>query len=516
MELALKNITKRYGSLTANDRISLTVRPGEIHCLLGENGAGKTTLMNVLYGLSRADEGEIFVDGKQANFESPNDAISAGIGMVHQHFMLIPVFTVTENVVLGAEPVERFDRLNKNKGRDIVRKLSADFGMELDPDALVEELPVGIQQRVEIVKILYRSADVLIFDEPTAVLTPQEVEEFFGIIRSLKAAGKAILFITHKLNEVIEVADWITVLRHGKVVGETKADDMRSSDLAAMMVGRPIQLEVDKMPAQPGSPILKISNLGAKSLGGEGLLADINLTVRSGEIVGIAGVHGNGQTELVEVIAGLRSPSGGEVHFHGDNITNNSPRDRHRRGLAHIPEDRHAAGVASDLSIAENLVLDSYYEPRFTRFGSIIWDKVAEVANELVERFDIRTNDIDLPVKSLSGGNTQKVVIARELSREVQLILAAQPTRGVDVGSIEYIHSRLVEERDRGVGVLLVSTELDEILGLSDRILVMFDGRIVAEFAGENADRTEIGLAMAGMNAEHAAPELVSGTEVPK
>jgi ABC-type uncharacterized transport system ATPase subunit len=510
MLISLRDITKRYGSFTANEKISLSVRSGEIHCLLGENGAGKTTLMNVIYGLSRADEGEILIDGKPVVFSSPKDAIAAGVGMVHQHFMLIPVFTVSENVVLGQEPTGAIDSIDNSTARARVREISARFGLELDPDALVEHLPVGIQQRVEIVKILYRSAEVLIFDEPTAVLTPQEVAEFFKVLQSLKAAGKAILFITHKLNEVLDTADRITVLRHGRVVGEADPKTATAAQLAEMMVGRAVSMQALRTPAVPGAPVLEVSGLTSTSATGEVVLDDITFSVRAGETVGIAGVHGNGQTELVEAIAGLRPVATGRIAFRGEDLTGRSPRARHRLGLAHIPEDRHVAGIAASLSVAENLVLDSYYEPRFSRHGRIDWGKVNQTAQALIEQFDVRTPAITSAAGTLSGGNQQKLVIARELSRPVSLIMAAQPTRGVDVGSIEYIHSQIMAARAKGVGVLLISTELDEVLALSDRILVMFRGRILASFDAADADRTMVGLAMAGVTGTDPAQRVAS------
>lgn len=500
MKLTLKGITKRYGPVVANDSISIEARAGEVHCLLGENGAGKTTLMNVLYGLSHADEGQILIDDSPVEFEGPADAIDAGIGMVHQHFMLIPVFTVTENVILGAEPKLRFGALDNVKARRRVIELSNQFGLSLDPDALVEDLPVGVQQRVEIVKTLYRDARLLIFDEPTAVLTPHEVVEFFKIVRGLTASGRAVLFITHKLNEVLEIADRITVIRHGKVVGEADPKHTTTREIAEMMVGRPVSMNVDHTPAAPGEVVLDVKRVAARSRSGDPALRDLSFSVRAGEIVGIAGVHGNGQTELVELVAGLTPALSGEVRFLGLNWNDTQPRERHRSGLAHIPEDRNGAGVAGALPIYENLVLDSYYDERFSGKIRIHWDRVMAEAERLAKRFDIRTPDIRNPADSLSGGNMQKLVIARELSRPVQLIIAAQPTRGVDVGSIEYIHNMLIDQRNAGVAVLLVSTELDEIIGLSDRILVLFQGKITAEFDGQSADRAQIGLAMAGIS----------------
>ena len=466
--------------------------------MLGENGAGKTTLMNILTGLYRADEGEILIDGKPVHFTSAKDAIHAGIGMVHQHFMLVPVFTVAENVVLGAEPTGALDRLDMEKARAEVRAISAEHGLEVDPDALIEELPVGIQQRVEIIKVLFRSADVLIFDEPTAVLTPQEVEEFFEIVRSLRDAGKALVFITHKLNEVLEVADRISVLRGGKIVGERDPKSATDAELAEMMVGRAVRFEVEKAPAKPGAALLEVKGLRVIRDRAHTAVSDVSFSIRDGEVVGIAGVQGNGQTELVEAITGLRLPAGGTIAFHGQDITKASSRERHRLGMAHIPEDRRLSGIIGEFNIAENMILDSYYDDRFSSAVTLRWPDVYKATVENVAAFDVRTPSIFNLAQTLSGGNQQKLVVARELSRDIKLLVAAQPTRGLDVGSIEYIHKRIVEARDKGVGVLIVSTELDEIVALSDRILVMYRGRIVAEFAAGEAEIAKIGLAMAG------------------
>ncbi|WP_349963239.1 ABC transporter ATP-binding protein [Rhizobium sp. ZPR3] len=499
MIITLDKITKRYGSFVANEDISFTVASGEVHCLLGENGAGKTTLMNVIYGLSPADGGRILIDGSEVKFASPKDAIAAGVGMVHQHFMLIPAFTVAENIVLGQEPTTMGDRLDLRTARQRVIDISAKFGLGVDPDAKIEDLPVGAQQRVEIAKVLYRAADVVIFDEPTAVLTPQEVEGFFDIVRGLRTAGKAVLLITHKLNEVMEIADKITVLRHGRVVGQSDPKDSTPQSLANMMVGRPVSLQVDKQTAVVGKPVLELREVFTADDHAKTALSDINLAVRSGEIVGIAGVHGNGQTELIDVAAGLSPHASGSVWIDGRYVDNIGARGRHEIGLGHIPEDRTHCGLALSMSIVENSALNSYYESRFSSLGQVDWPSVKAVTNDLVKEFDVRTNNVDLPASSLSGGNQQKVVIAREMSRPIKALIAAQPTRGVDVGSIEYIHKRIVEARDQGVGVLLVSTELDEVLALSDRILVLYHGRIVAEFEGKMENRELIGLAMAGV-----------------
>jgi simple sugar transport system ATP-binding protein len=497
VEVELRGITKRFGPVVANSDVNLKIRPGEILGLLGENGAGKTTLMNILSGLYRPDEGEILLDGKPTHFVGARDAIIAGIGMVHQHFMLVPVFTVAENVVLGVEPVGPLDHLDVNKARAQVRAISEEHGLEVDPDALIEELPVGVQQRVEIIKVLFRSASVLIFDEPTAVLTPQEVTEFFEIIRSLRDSGKALVFITHKLHEVIEVADRINVLRDGKIVGERDPKTATDAELAEMMVGRAVRFDVDKEPAKPGAVLLEVSGLRSLNERDDLAVKDVSFTVRAGEVVGIAGVQGNGQTELVEAITGLRHPAGGTISFLSRDITKASARQRHRMGMAHVPEDRHKSGMVREFNIAENMILDSYYEDRFSSAITLRWPDVYKATAKNVAAFDVRTPSIFNLADNLSGGNQQKMVVARELSRDIKLLVAAQPTRGLDVGSIEYIHKRIVEARDAGVGVLIVSTELDEILTLSDRILVMYRGRIVREFPAK-AEIAAIGLAMAG------------------
>ncbi len=498
MDIELRGITKRFGSVVANSDVNLKIRAGEILGLLGENGAGKSTLMNILSGLYRPDEGEILIDGAPTHFRDAKDAIHAGIGMVHQHFMLVPVFTVAENVVLGVEPTGRFDRLDMAKARQQVTAISAEHRLEVDPDAVIEEIPVGLQQRVEIIKVLFRSADVIIFDEPTAVLTPQEVTEFFGIIRSLRDAGKALVFITHKLHEVLEVADRINVLRAGKVVGEGDPKTATDAELAEMMVGRAVRFVVEKRTTEPGETLLQVENLSVLNERDEMAVEGVDFGIRAGEVVGIAGVQGNGQTELVEALTGLRSVVSGSIAFLGADVTSASARMHHRLGIAHVPEDRQRSGMIVEFSVAENSVLDSYYEPRFSSGFAMRWPDVYAEAARIVRAFDVRTESIFSLGDHLSGGNQQKLVVGRELSRDIRLMIAAQPTRGVDVGSIEYIHARLVEARDNGVGVLIVSTELDEIMALSDRILVMFRGRIVAEFAGAGASVREIGLAMAG------------------
>ena len=498
MDIELRGITKRFGSLVANSSVNLSIRSGEILGLLGENGAGKSTLMNVLCGLYRPDEGEILIDGKPTYFHDAKAAIHAGIGMVHQHFMLVPVFTVAENVVLGVEPVGRLDHLDLAKAREQVRAISAEHGLSVDPDAIIEEIPVGLQQRVEIIKVLFRSASVIIFDEPTAVLTPQEVNEFFGIIRSLREAGKAIVFITHKLHEVREVADRINVLRAGKVVGEGDPKTATDAELAEMMVGRMVRFKVEKRQTKRGGALLDVKGLRVLNEREEVAVNGVDFAVHEGEVVGIAGVQGNGQTELVEALTGLRPVLGGSVAYLGNDITGASARARHQAGMAHIPEDRQRSGMISEFTVAENAILDSYYDEPFSHGIQMDWPAVHSAAARIVHDFDVRTGSIFTIADHLSGGNQQKLVVGRELSRNIKLVVAAQPTRGLDVGSIEYIHDRLVEARDNGAGVLIVSTELEEIMALSDRILVMYRGQIIAEFDGAKAEVNEIGLAMAG------------------
>lgn len=500
MNVELRGITKSFGPVIANSDVTLDIRAGEVLGLLGENGAGKSTLMNVLCGLYQPNAGEIRIDGRPVTFNGPGEAIEAGIGMVHQHFMLVPVFTVAENVVLGVEPVGKLDFLDLKKASDQVRAIKDQYGLEVDPDALIETLPVGVQQRVEIIKVLFRSAQVLILDEPTAVLTPQEVEEFFQIIKALRDAGKALVFITHKLNEILQIADRISVLHQGRITGSGDPKTMTTKDLAEMMVGRPVSFDVTKQPFAPGKDLLKIENLTVLHENSEIAVNQINFSVRSGEIIGIAGVQGNGQTALIEALAGLRHITSGTVTYQDHDITHSSARARHRMGIAHIPEDRQRTGIIPSFTVAENMVLDTYYDTRFSSRGQIKWDIVNEAAARGAVEFDVRTPSVFSAAGHLSGGNQQKLVVARELSRDTEMLLAAQPTRGLDVGSIEYIHERLVHARDEGDGVLIVSSELDEILALSDRILVMFKGNIIAEFENGDgqADKNEVGLAMAG------------------
>jgi ABC-type uncharacterized transport system ATPase subunit len=505
VELELKGITKRFGSLVANDRIDLAVKPGQVHALLGENGAGKTTLMNVLYGLLQPDEGEILMDGKAARFASPKDAIAAGIGMVHQHFMLVPVFTVAENVTLGMEETRPSGLLDRRKARRDVRELSQRYGLAVDPDALVEDLPVGIQQRVEIIKALVREAAVLILDEPTAVLTPAETEDLFRIIRQLKDGGTAIVFISHKLKEVQTIADTITVLRRGAVVGD-KPPSATEDELAAMMVGRNVQLKVSKAPARPGEVVLDVDGLTVADLTGRVWVNGMSFQVRAGEILGLAGVQGNGQTELCEALLGLRPTTSGHVRLNGHDLTHSTPRQRLHAGVAYIPEDRQEDGLVREFSVADNMILDSYDRPPFASGINLDLGAIASNAAEQVREFDVRTQSADAPVGTLSGGNQQKVILARELARDHKVLVASQPTRGLDVGSIEFVHKRIVAQRDHGVAVLIVSSELDEIYALADRIAVMYEGRITG-FRPPSVPVEELGLLMAGAEAEQAGAE---------
>ncbi|MBX3050650.1 MAG: ABC transporter ATP-binding protein [Caldilineaceae bacterium] len=497
--LEARNITKRFPGVIANRNVNLALHRGEILALLGENGAGKSTLMNVIYGLYQPTEGEILVNGKPVQMHSPKDAITLGIGMVHQHFQLVPVMTVVDNVMLGSESV-RGPFLNREAAAARITELSERYNLSVDPYALVEDLPVGVRQRVEIIKALYRQADILILDEPTAVLTPQEIEGLFAVMDLLRKQGKAIIFITHKLKEVLRVADRIGVLRRGEVVGEADPKTATQASLASLMVGREVILEVKKSDAHPGRAILEIADLHASTDLGEPALAGVSLAVHAGEIVGVAGVQGNGQTELVEVLTGLRTAKGGSIHIGGKEMTDASPRQVTEEGQScHIPEDRHTYGMVSAYSIADNLVLNTYYKPPFARGITVNRAAIDKNALALVEKFDVRTPSVHLSGGSLSGGNQQKMVVAREFSRPIQLLIAAQPTRGIDVGSIEFIHQQIVAKRDEGVAVLLVSSELDEILALSDRIAVMYKGEIIDIVDRGDATREGLGLLMAGV-----------------
>jgi general nucleoside transport system ATP-binding protein len=510
--LELRNITKRFPGVLANDRVSLTLEQGEIHALLGENGAGKSTLMNILYGLYQPDEGEIYVRGQAIRVTSPDDAIRAGIGMVHQHFMLVPVFTVTDNVMLGEEQLRAGVVLDRKQAAERIRAISQQFSLPVDPHAYVKDLPVGVQQRVEIIKLLYRNADIVIFDEPTAVLTPQEATQLFKTMRSLVEQGKSIIFITHKLREVMAVADRITVLRLGGVVGTTTPAETSEANLAAMMVGREVDLEIEKEPAKVGEVVLEVRNLEVVDERMNLAVDDISFDVFAGEVLGIAGVQGNGQTELVEAITGLRPVLAGQIRIGGHDTTRATPRQVIELGVAHVPEDRQRDGLVLNYPIIDNLVLSTYYLPPFAR-GIVLQDKaIYEAARERARQFDVRTPSIELTAGSLSGGNQQKVIVAREFSRPAKLLVASQPTRGLDVGSIEYIHSRIIEKRDAGLAVLLVSPELDEILALSDRIAVMYRGRIVAVVDADTATKEYLGLLMAGVDsATLPVPEKRAG-----
>lgn len=503
--LELHGITKRFPGVLANDHIDITLKEGDILALLGENGAGKTTLMNILYGLYKPDEGKIMVRGQEVEIHGPNDAIARGIGMVHQHFMLIPVMTVTENVMLGVEPTRNGVFLDRAKVAARVREISEQYGLDVDPDSYIKDLPVGIQQRVEIIKVLYREANILILDEPTAVLTPQEVEGLFKILATLIKKGKSIIFITHKLKEVMAVADQITVLRGGRVVGTVSPKQVNPEKLASMMVGRDVNLVVMKKSAIPTEPVLEVKDLFVRDERGNMTVKGLSFDVRRGEVLGIAGVQGNGQTELVYALTGLLPLISGEVRIADKPMQHNTPRNILERGVAHIPEDRQKHGLVLSFPIHDNLMLCTYYKPPFARGINLQENVIYDNARELVDQFDVRTPSIFVPASSLSGGNQQKVIVAREFSRPIELLIASQPTRGLDVGSIEYIHSRIIEKRDQGTGVLLVSSELDEILALSDRIAVMYHGQIMDIIPAAQASKEYLGLLMAGIKPSEAA-----------
>ncbi len=506
--LQVHNVTKRFPGVLANDRIDFELAPQEIHALLGENGAGKSTLMNVIYGLYRPDEGRILIQGKPVEIRDPNHALALGIGMVHQHFMLVPVMTVTENLMLGHEETRgpsflgRVGQLDRARVAGEIRALGARYGLLVEPDALVSDLSVGEAQRVEILKALYRGAKILILDEPTAVLTPQETEDLFRVVRALVTQGKSIIFITHKLQEVMTIADRITVLRNGRVVGNTTPAETSKSELASMMVGRDVLLNVEKKPASPGKVVLETRGLEVIDRRRHRVVRGVDLSVRAGEVLGVAGVQGNGQTELVEALTGLAKTAGGTIWLNGQEIQHASPRTITELGVAHVPEDRQKHGLVMTFPIQDNLILQTYYRAPFARAGSQDLKAIVANASRLVRQFDIRTPSIRVPAKNLSGGNQQKVIVARELSRPICLLVINQPTRGLDVGSIEYIHRRIIAARDSGVAVLLVSAELDEIMSLSDRIAVMYSGQIVATLDAAAADRKTLGLLMAGAHIE--------------
>ena len=495
--LELRGITKRFPGVLANDNINFDLRHGEVHALLGENGAGKSTLMNILYGLYTPDEGEILLNGKPIDLGSTKAAIEHGIGMVHQHFMLIPVMTVAENIVLAIEPRHGGVLLDYDAARKRVRELSERYGLAVNPDARIDRISVGQQQRVEILKALYRGAEILILDEPTAVLTPQEARELFEILESLKSQGKSIIFITHKLNEVLEVADRITTLRRGKAVDTVSAEGATEEGLARMMVGREVLLRVDKPPATPGEPLLSVENVSVVDDRGLEVVRDVSLEVRAGEILGLAGVDANGQSELIDAIAGLRSPASGRIVVDGHDVTHANARQSLDAGIGHIPEDRHRRGLVLPFSLTENLALHDYRRQPNSRRGFLRLGKMLERARRLLREFDVRGGTPTTPASALSGGNQQKVVLAREIDGNPKVLIAAQPTRGLDVGAIEFVHRRLVEQRDNGRAVFLVSLELEEVLSLSDRILVIYEGRIVGEFP-PSATEEELGLAMTG------------------
>lgn len=497
MSLELRGITKRFGALTANDAIDLVVADGEIHAILGENGAGKSTLMNIVYGLLAPDEGSISVDGKVIKIDSPIDALAAGIGMVHQHFMLIPVFTVAENIVLGHEKTRGPGILDLESARSEILRVSAEYNFDIDPDALIEDLPVGLQQRVEIIRALIYDAKVLILDEPTAVLTPQETDELLKNMKKLKDKGTSIVFITHKLREVKEAADKITVIRRGKVVG-TALPTASQEELASLMVGRPVSLDVEKKTTELGKILLAVKNLNISDHTGRNLISGISFELRAGEILAVAGVQGNGQTELAEAIVGLQEHVTGSIILDGEDVSRDGVRARLHAGIAFVPESREEDGLISSFSIEENLILDVHDVPPYARGPRISRNVVAEEAQRKIAEFDIRTQSARDSVSSLSGGNKQKVVLARELSRPVKLVVASQPTRGLDVGSIEFVHQRIIAERDSGRAVLLFSTELDEVISLADRIAVMYRGEFIAIVSPETS-RADLGLLMAGV-----------------
>lgn len=507
--IEMRNITKEFPGIKANDNITLQLKRGEIHALLGENGAGKSTLMSVLFGLYQPDEGEILKNGEVVKINNPNDATALGIGMVHQHFKLVECFTVLDNIILGAEDT-RFGFIKKADAREKVSQLSEKYGLHVDVDEKIEDITVGMQQRTEILKMLYRDNEILIFDEPTAVLTPQEIDELMQIMRNLAKEGKSILFITHKLNEIMAVADRCTVLRKGKYVGTVDIKDTTKENLSQMMVGRPVEFVVEKAPAQPKEEVLKVEGLSVRSKVHKKLAVNnVSFSVRSGEIVCIAGIDGNGQSELVYGLTGLEPVAAGKVTLNGEDVTKSSIRFRNTHGISHIPEDRHKHGLVLDYTLEQNMVLQRYFEPEFQKHGFIKFNNVREYSDKLIEQYDVRSGQGSVTVvRSMSGGNQQKAVVAREMDREHSLLIAVQPTRGLDVGAIEYIHNQLVAKRDEGSAVLLVSFELDEVMNLADRILVMYEGEIVGQLDPKTTTVQELGLYMAGAKREKAKEEV--------
>lgn len=494
----MKNIVKMFGSFKANDGVNLTVHKGEIHAILGENGAGKSTLMNILYGLYQPTSGEIFINGKPAVIDGPNKAIALGIGMVHQHFMLIPPFTVTENIILGMEPLKGA-KVDLASARKKVAEISERYGLSVDPDALVEDISVGMQQRAEILKVLYRGADILILDEPTASLTPQEITELIEIMHNLTKEGKSIILITHKLKEIKAAADYCTIIRQGKYINTVAVNEVTENELASMMVGRNVEFKVDKKDQEPGEVVLDVKNLKACDYRKVEILKGLNLSVKAGEIVGIAGIDGNGQTELVEILTGLKKADSGEITMHGKDIFNKTPHQLFDAGVSSIPADRHKHGLVLDFSVPENMVLQNYNKAPFSKKGFLNKKKILSFSKELIEKFDVRPSGCENRLAGqLSGGNQQKVIIAREVTNDKDLLIAVNPTRGLDVGAIEYVHKYLVDQRNKGKAVLLVSFELDEIISLSDRIEVIFGGQIVGSMPGKDADEKVLGLMMAG------------------
>ncbi len=496
--IEMKDIVKKFGNFTANDHVNLTVHKGEVHAILGENGAGKSTLMNMLYGMFRPTSGTIRINGQEVVISNPDKAIALGIGMVHQHFMLVQPFTVTENIILGSEPVKGL-RVDLKSAKEKILALSRQYNLKVDPDAKVEDISVGMQQRVEILKVLYRGADLLILDEPTASLTPQEIDELMEIIRNLTAAGKSVVLITHKLKEIKACADNCTIIRRGKYIDTVKVADCSEDDLAAMMVGRQVNSKVDKKPQAPGKAVLEVKDLHAKDYRGVEILKGLNLSVHAGEIVGLAGIDGNGQSQLVEILTGLGKALSGEVIMNGENVVNKNARTLFEKGISSIPEDRQKHGLVLDFTVAENLILQNYAEKPYAKNGILQKKLIQEHATEMIDKFDIRPQGCESRLAGqLSGGNQQKVIIAREVTNDKDLLIAFNPTRGLDVGAIEFVHKYLVEQRNKGRAILLVSFELDEIMSLSDRIEVIFDGQINGSMPGAEADEYQLGLLMAG------------------